>query len=135
MNLLDLYAILAPREGSKKRRVLNHLLDGEWHTGEAICEAYRRNLSGFRDSGWEWQGCISQLRKALRRRGGDIVHRSVEGRIDGEYRLVLPQEPDHRETLRPHIARTSAVVATRRELVGNMERRVPVGAQGGLFDG
>ena len=119
----DLYAWLAPKADSKKRRVLDRLLAarGGWVTGSEL-------HASFGEKGWAWDGAVAQLREKLRQRGGDIVGQGIEGRDEHRYRLVLPSQV----LLRRHLARTKRVV---REIAsGNARRgaREPE-AQGALF--
>lgn len=79
------------RPGSKKRKVLDLLADGKFHSGSELHRA-------FGSSGWTWDSAVAQLRATLRPLGGDVKHRCISrldrlGRREGEYRLVLPPEP------------------------------------------
>ena len=109
MNRPDLYALLAPKEGSKKRRVLDYLLAAgdRWVTGSELHRA-------FGEDGWAWDGAVAQLRDSLRRRGGDIPSLPIEGRLEHKYRLILPPEPDPRPALAPHLARTKDTLRRRK---------------------
>lgn len=75
------------RPGSLLRRVYDCLADGQWHTGQELCSAYRGETGG----GWEWQSCVSQLRKKLRPQGGDIEEQDIKGEYQGRYQMTLPR--------------------------------------------
>ena len=83
-----LYSWLAPREDSKKRKVLDRFLaaGGGWVRGSELHEA-------FGVYGWAWDGAVAQLRERLRARGGDIESEKIDGRDEYQYRLVLPERP------------------------------------------
>jgi len=108
------------RRGSKLRRVFNLLADGDWHTGSEIHAAYNAGNPDPSTWGWEWQSCISQLRKKLRdteKHGGatgDIASRQIEGRDEFEYQMTLPKQ----KQLKPHLDRTAADVQRRKEQLG-----------------
>ena len=97
-----LYLWLAPREDSKKRKVLDRFLAarGGWVRGSELHEA-------FGVYGWAWDGAVAQLRECLRARGGDIESEKIEGRDEFRYRLVLPPNPQFEQALK----RSEAVVA------------------------
>jgi len=99
------------RSGSLLRRVYDCLADGEWHTGQQLCAAYRGEFGG----GWEWQSCVSQLRKKLRPQGGDILEEDIKGEYQGRYRLILPRQAALAEPL----ARTDRYL----ELLEERERK------------
>jgi len=112
------------RSGSLLRRVYDCLADGEWHTGQELCSAYRGEFGG----GWEWQSCVSQLRKKLRPQGGNILEEDIKGEYQGRYRMILPRQA----ALTPHLERTVRTVAQmqaeglkrRRELAASEPRRL-----------
>jgi len=90
------------RRGSKLRRVFDRLADGLWHRGGELHRAYNAGNPDPTRWGWEWQSCISQLRKKLRDEGGDIESESIKGRDEYRYRMILPKQA----RLRPHLERT-----------------------------
>jgi len=114
------------RAGSLLRRVYDCLSDGRWHTGEALCAAYRGELG----RGWEWQGCVAQLRRKLRPAGGDIEHRAVDGRQDGEYHMILPRQA----ALVVHVARTARTLAELQDRGLAARREMAASTPRGLFD-
>lgn len=129
MNAPDLYAAVAPKPGSKKRRVLDRLLaaNGDWVTATQLHQA-------FGVWGWSHDGAIAQLRAALRLLGGDIPGEPIPGRDEYRYRLVLPPESDHRAALAPHLERTEQQIeGLRRVVTGDGVRYEEIGAQGELF--
>lgn len=99
-------------EGSKKRRVLDELADGEWHTGSQLHAA-------FGTQGWSWDGAMAQLRKTLRAKGGNIEGVPIPGRHEKRYRIVWPAQAE----LERHKERTTKVVEQKR-------RKPPVTSSG-----
>jgi len=88
-------------------RVCRVLIDGEWHTGTEIANAYR----GEYGQGWEWQSCVAQLRGKLRPKGGDILGEPIKGRHEYRYRMIDPR----RVQLDKHLRRSQRIIQARKE--------------------
>ena len=75
------------KPGSKLRRVLERLADGNWHSG-AMLHAAERGPEG-KMGGWTFDSCLAQLRK----KGMEIQSRSIPGEEMFEYRMIVPPTP------------------------------------------
>lgn len=102
------------RPGTKLRRVLDLLWDEEWHSASEL-------HSAFGIHGWAWDGALAQLRG----KGLDVQSRRIEGRLEFEYRLTRPRDPE----LEEHLRRSAKEIARRAELAGRHFETMPVRPQ------